>query len=338
MSVSAAKFDSAALIDQYEREAVRPHVFGRFEDLVQACEQHPAMLVYLDQARSAGPDSLAGQGRNGGINENLAREMLELHTVGSNAGYSQADVSELAKALTGWSIPRAQDRPNSRQIQPGANGFVFRANIHEPGARTVMGKTYPAAGRRQGEAILRDLARHSATARRLCQRIAEHFVADRPAPELPARLEAARTASGCDLAEVARALIGAPQTWEPAASKVKTPYEFVVSTLRALDQQPSRLRPLRLAMSSMGQPPLSPASPEGWPDQAADWAVPDALVKRLEWARSMAQTAQVSDVDALARSALGPRLSDRTRTAVARSETRSEALTLLLMSPEFQRR
>ena len=352
ITVSATKFNSSAFIGQYEREAIRPHVFGRFEDLLLAAEQHPAMLFYLDQARSIGPDSRAGQRRNAGLNENLAREMLELHTVGTDGGYTQADVTELARALTGWSVPTAQDlgptprmagRPRRvrQAIQPqkqNAEGFVFRANMHEPGARTVMGKTYPATERQQGETILRDLARHPATANRLSRRIACHFVSDDPPPALVARLSEAWTRSGGDLAEVARALVAAPETWSPQPSKIKTPYEFIVSAHRALNTRPMRVQPLRQALLSMGQPMFAPPSPEGWPDTAADWAGPDALVKRLNWARTLAELAPAEDPNAVAASALGERLSERTRLAVSRAESRPEALTLFLMSPEFQRR
>ncbi|VXB74187.1 DUF1800 family protein [Brevundimonas sp. G8] len=348
VTVSAVKFASGAFVGQYEREAIRPHVFGRFEDLVLAAEQHPAMLLYLDQARSVGPDSLAGARRNAGLNENLAREMMELHTVGADGGYTQADVTELARALTGWSIPTARDQrqPNrprrarlmTAQAEPGPDGFVFRANVHEPGVRTVMGKTYPAAGLAQGQAILRDLARHPATAKRLSRRLAAHFVADDPPPALVARLEDAWTRSGGDLAQVARALIDAPETWTPQPAKIKTPYDFVVSTHRALGTRPQRIQPLRQALLDMGQPPFAAPSPEGWPDAAADWAGPDALVKRLNWSRTAADLAQTADTNAVAVAALGPRLGDRTRLAIARAESRPEALTLLFMSPEFQRR
>lgn len=346
LTVSSTKFASAAFVGQYEREAIRPHVFGKFEDLVLAAEQHPAMLLYLDQVRSIGPDSLAGTRRNAGLNENLAREMMELHTVGADGGYAQADVTELARALTGWSIPSARDqrmqprrvRRSAPRIEVGQNGFVFRADVHEPGQRIVMGRTYPAAGLAQGQAILRDLARHPATAKRLSHRIAAHFVADDPPPALTARLEAAWTRSGGDLAQVARALVEADETWSPQPAKVKTPYDFVVSAHRAFGTQPPRIRPLQQALVQMGQPAFAPPSPEGWPDTAADWAGPDALVKRLNWAKQAGDLAQVADPDALAAQALGARLSERTRLAVARAESRAEAVTLFLMSPEFQRR
>ena len=353
-TVSATKFQSAIFIGQYEREAIRPHVFGRFEDLAVAAETHPAMLLYLDQAQSIGPNSQAGARREAGLNENLAREILELHTVGAEGGYAQADVTEFARALTGWSIPAARDGGAGRagrrgggrrramqasQVDDAAGtGFLFRANIHEPGERRVMGGTYAEGGADQGEAILRDLANRPETARRLARNLARHFVADEPPPALVGRLEAAWTGSGGDLAQVARALITAPEAWEPQLRKIKTPYEFIVSSHRALGTRPQRPQPLQQALMQMGQPAFSAPSPEGWPDTASDWAGPDALVKRLNWARLVGDTAQDADPNAVAAGALGPRLSERSRLAVARAESRSEALTLFLMSPEFQRR
>ncbi|WP_374598341.1 DUF1800 family protein [Brevundimonas sp.] len=357
-TVSATKFQSGVFIGPYEREAIRPHVFGRFEDLVLAAESHPAMLTYLDQAQSVGPNSVAGQRRNAGLNENLAREILELHTLGSDGGYTQADVTELARALTGWSIPTGRGGSGQGRGQgrgqgggqgrgrraaamaeaPAGNGFVFRAVVHEPGTRTVLGKTYAEGGAEQGRAILRDLANTPQTARRLSHNLARHFVADEPPPTLVQKLEAAWTSSRGDLAQVARALIEAPEAWEPQASKIKTPYEFIVSTHRALGTRPQRPQPLQQALVQMGQPAFSAPSPEGWPDTAADWAGPDALVKRLNWAKTVGDRATDTDAEAVAAAALGPRLGERSRLAIARAESRAEALTLFLMSPEFQRR
>lgn len=221
---------------------------------------------------------------------------------------------------------------------PGETGFVFRANVHEPGARTVIGRTYAEGGADQGEAILRDLANRPETARRLARNIARHFVADEPPAALVARLEAAWTGARGDLAQVARALITAPEAWDPQPRKIKTPYEFIVSSHRALGTRPQRPQPLQQALIQMGQPAFSAPSPEGWPDTASDWAGPDALVKRLNWAKTVGETAQNEDPNAVAADALGPRLSERSRLAVARAESRPEAVTLFLMSPEFQRR
>ncbi|RZJ02681.1 MAG: DUF1800 domain-containing protein [Brevundimonas sp.] len=353
-TVSATKFQAAVFIGQYEREAIRPHVFGRFEDLAVAAETHPAMLLYLDQAQSIGPNSRAGARRQAGLNENLAREILELHTVGADGGYSQADVTEFARALTGWSLPTNRDGGGLQRTgtggarrraveaalagEAGENGFVFRAVVHEPGARTVLGKSYAEGAAGQGEAILRDLANRPETARRLARNLARHFVADEPPASLVDRLETAWTGSRGDLAQVAKALITAPEAWDPRPAKIKTPYEFVVSSHRALGTRPQRVQLLQQALVQMGQPAFSAPSPEGWPDTAADWAGPDALVKRLNWAKTVGDTAQAGDPNAVAAGALGSRLSERSRLAVARAESRPEALTLFLMSPEFQRR
>jgi uncharacterized protein (DUF1800 family) len=334
LTASATKFQSAIFMGQYEREAIRPRVFGRFEDLVLAAETHPAMLLYLDQAQSVGPNSRAGERRQAGLNENLAREILELHTVGADGGYVQADVTEFARALTGWSAPAARERGGVVT----ASGFVFRAIVHEPGLRTVMGRRYPEGGVEQGQAILRDLANRPETGRRLARKIAVHFVADDPPEALVRTLEAAWAGSGGDLGVVAKALIEAPESWTPAAAKVKTPYEFVVSAHRAFGTRPDRIQPLQQALVQMGQPAFAAPSPEGWPDTAADWAGPDALVKRLNWAKAAGEAAREADAVAVAERALGPRLSDRTRQFVARAESRAEAVTLFLMSPEFQRR
>lgn len=330
-AVSATKFQTAVFAGPYEREAVRPEVFGRFEDLVLAAEKHPAMLTFLDQAQSVGPNSRAGQRRNAGLNENLAREAMELHTLGADGGYTQADVTELARALTGWAMPQ----PNGPQTD---RAFVFRAQVHEPGARTILGKTYPEGGLAQGEAVLKDLANHPATARRAAKRIAAHFVSDTPPPELVSKLERAWIDSEGDLALVARALVEAPESWTAEPTKFKTPYEFVVSTHRALGTSPQVVQELQNPLLEMGQPAFAPPSPEGWPDTAADWAGPDALVKRFEWAKAMGARSAQKDPTQIAEAALGYRLGERTRQTVARAESRAEGLTLFLMSPEFQRR
>ena len=343
-TASATKFQSAIFMGQYESEAIRPHVFGRFEDLALAAERHPAMLLYLDQAQSIGPNSQAGERRQAGLNENLAREILELHTVGADGGYGQADVTEFARALTGWSVPNARELGGGgrgRRTGPMAapeGGFIFRAAVHEPGARTVLGQSYAEGGAEQGEAILRDLANRPETGRRLARKIATHFVADTPPDALVRQLETAWSGSGGDLSAVARALVAAPESWDLAPAKVKTPYEFVISAHRAFGTRPQRVPALQQALVQMGQPAFSAPSPEGWPDTAADWAGPDALVKRLNWAKTAGDMAGEIDAVALAEGALGDRLGDRTRQFVARAESRAEAVTLFLMSPEFQRR
>ena len=345
-TVSATKVQVAGLVGPFETEAIRPHVFGRFADLLAAAETHPAMLLYLDQAQSVGPNSPAagfqrrrpaapdGQPRRqAGLNENLAREILELHTVGVEGGYAQADVTEFARALTGFGVPGPRDAG-------AAPAVVFREPTHEPGARTVMGVRYPPGGKAQAGAILADLAGKPQTARFVCTKIARHFVADDPPPALVARLEQAWMTSGGDLARVAQALVDAPEAWTPQAAKLKTPYEFIVSSYRAVGQAPRATSQVANALNGLGQRPFGAPSPKGWPDEAAPWAASDALVKRMQFAQGLAAVfgPDVPDPRALADQTLGARLTPAAALAIGRAESRTEALALLLMSPEFQRR
>ncbi len=340
-TVSAIKLLTATVTGPFEQEAIRPRVFGRFEDMLVASSAHPAMLLYLDQAQSVGPKSPAAAfvrrrpmpGVGGGLNENLAREILELHTVGIDAGYSQEDVTEFARALTGWSVG------GQREVANQQGEYVFRMPAHEPGSRTVMGKTYAAAGPDQGLKILKDLAAHPATARHICTKIARHFVADDPPPALVARLEATWKATGGDLGHVAEALVAAPEAWDPAPRKLKTPYEFLISSWRAIGGQPGAIEHIAPPLNAMGMRAFSAPSPKGWSDEAMTWAAPDAIIKRMDWAEGFsAIVAADLDPSPIAAGALGARLSEPVRKAVARAESRQEALSVLLMSPEFQRR
>ncbi|MES2724785.1 MAG: DUF1800 family protein [Pseudomonadota bacterium] len=337
-TVSATKLITATVVGPYEQEAIRPHVFGTFAQLLGAAETHPAMLLYLDQAQSIGPGSPAAQyvkrgGKTAGLNENLAREILELHTVGVGGGYSQADVTEFARALTGLSVGGLREDPSR------AGAPVFRLMAHEPGARTVMGVRYPAGGREQAEAILADLAENPATARFICGKIARHFVADDPPPVLVDRLERRWRETGGQLGEVAGALIEAPEAWTPTQAKFKTPYEFLISSWRAAGGAPRDITVLAPTLNAMGQRAFSAPSPKGWPEDTASWAAPDAIIKRMAWAQAFAAAASADrDPTGLAAQTLGAQLSASTATAIARSETRAEGMALLLMSPEFQRR
>lgn len=340
-TVSAVKLVTATVAGPFEQEAIRPRVFGRFEDLLVASSAHPAMLLYLDQAQSVGPRSPAATylrrrpipGVGGGLNENLAREILELHTVGVDAGYSQADVTEFARALTGWSVG------GQREVANQQGEYVFRMPAHEPGDRTVMGKTYGAAGPDQGLKILKDLAAHPATARHVCTKIARHFVADDPPPALVARLEATWKATDGDLGHVAETLVAAPEAWDPAPRKLKTPYEFLISSWRAIGGQPGAIEHIAPPLNAMGMRAFSAPSPKGWSDEAITWAAPDAIIKRMTWAEGFsAVVAADLDPSPIAAGALGARLGEPARKAVARAESRQEALSVLLMSPEFQRR
>lgn len=336
-TVSAAELRTSLLVGPFEREAIRPNVFGRFEDLLLAAERHPAMLLYLDQAQSVGPNSPGGRRRGTGLNENLGREILELHTLGAEGGYTQADVTELARALTGWSAWNGRSTAQAEGRDP--TGYEFRRVIHEPGPRTVLGRTYADSGEAQAADILKALAAHPATARHAARRIAVHFVADQPPPSLIAALERAWTSSGGDLARVARALIEAPEAWAPEAAKLKTPYEFIVSGYRAAGRSPTAPQQVAPVLVGLGQPAWAPPSPEGWAEDAPSWAAPDSLVKRLNWSQAFADRAapEIAPVE-LADAVLGPRLGTRSRTAISRAEDRAEAFAILLMSPEFQRR
>ncbi len=336
-TVSATKLQTATLVGPFEDEAIRPHVFGRFEDMLVASSSHPAMLLYLDQARSIGPDTAAAaflsrKGRHAGLNENLAREVMELHTVGLAAHYTQADVTEFARALTGWSIS-GLDAPDSV-----AGKFMFRPAAHEPGVRTIMGRRYPQEGMQQGLAVLHDLAASPFTAQHVSYELARHFVADEPPASLVARLKETFQETGGDLSHVANTLILSPEAWSPEARKFKTPYEFVVSAWRAAGVTPDALRDAAI-LTALGQKPYSAPSPKGWPEDAAAWCAPDAVVKRMAWAQRLAAGHVAGrDPSQLAADALGDRLTPLVAQAISHAETREESLAVLLMSPEFQRR
>ncbi len=330
-----------------EREAIRPHVLGRFSDLLMAVEKHPAMLLFLDNAQSIGPNSPAAQrfgrraaqgGRQLGLNENLAREILELHTLGVDGGYTQTDVTSFAKVITGWSagVLRAAFGGQAG-VQQGE--FTFRENIHEPGAQTVFGRRYAQSGVAQCEAVLRDLAASPATAQHLATKLARHFVADEPPPALVQRLAAVYLKSGGDLPSVYNALIDAPEGWATATAKYKTPSDYVLSTYRAL-QLPLPEGPQLLgAFQMLGQTQFMPGSPAGWPDRSADWDGSAALIKRIELANTVAQrVGNRIDAAAVAPQILGGALTDATRQSIARAESGAQALVMLLTSPEFMRR
>jgi uncharacterized protein (DUF1800 family) len=360
-AVSADKQPVGAIVGHYENEAIRPHVTGNFRDLLLAVERHPAMILYLDNAASMGDASTAvnlarRRGRNLGLNENLAREILELHTLCVNGGYAQDDVRELAKVLTGWSLGGALDRGgntlggmNGERIAaalglaPGAEAageFQFRAVMHEPGTKKILGKSYKENGAAEGEQVLADLALHPATARFLATKLARHFVADEPPAALVERLAAVYLANDGELVPVYRALIAAPESWQAPFAKFKTPQDFVISAYRALGgRAPQRMQLALAALDQLGQRPFTPGSPAGWPDTAAHWDSGGALLKRIEWA---AQTGlmvgdRVEPVE-LGVAVLGPLLDEHTAGSIRRAESRAQGLGLLFAAAEFQRR
>ena len=352
-AVSADKGAVFGIAGTLENEAIRPNVNGRFADLLTAVEQHPAMIAFLDNQYSVGKDSelallvarrAARQGimgapdqpkREFGINENLAREILELHTLGVNGGYTQNDVTGFAQIITGWSIGGGKGR-----LTGGTPGrFYFRDNLHEPGAKIFLGKTYTEDGRRQGEAVLDDLSRHPATARFIATKLVRHFVADDPPAAAVDRVAHAFRKSGGDLPHVYAALIQAPEAWNPEMRKFKTPEDFVFSTLRALNVSPRQPEEVVRSFDLLGQRQYAPGSPAGWPDTSKSWDGSDALMHRVLWAsRAASRYERGIDPVELAASSLGAYARPDTLTALRRASSSSQALALLLMSPEFQRR
>ena len=344
-AVSVDKLPVIGLAGLLEFEAIRPHVLGRFSDMLLAVEQHPAMLLYLDQAQSIGPKSFAGQriamrgGKQRGLNENLAREIMELHTLGVRTGYTQADVTEFARALTGWTVSGLGRGPASRLIGGTPGQFQFAEILHEPGTRTIIGKKYSQDGEGQARAVLLELAASPATAKHLSTKLARHFAGDDPPGALIERLSKAYLASGGDLPTVYRALIESPEPWAPQPLKFKNPWEWSVSALRAVGT--SKIEPMMATnlLRQLGQPTWQPGSPAGWDDIAASWAGPDALVRRVEVAQRIAdRSGSTVDARALAEKLFPQSLSEPTRTAIARAESPAEGLALLLVSPEFVRR
>jgi uncharacterized protein (DUF1800 family) len=303
--------------------------------------------LYLDNAASIGPNSKAGRfvgrrgkGRKADINENLAREILELHTLGVGGGYTQADVTTFARAISGWSIG-GQDS-GRRFAKLGGNGrpgeFFFREIFHEPGAKKLLGRSYGDDGVKQGEAILVDLAMRRETARHVSTKLARHFISDQPPAAVIERMTRAWLDSGAHLPTVYQALIESPEAWETPLSKFKTPADYIHSVYRGLGIPTRDKRRALQSFEMLGQRSLSPGSPAGWPDTSADWDGSSALLKRIAWADVVAQRTGTRNARELAPQLLGGVLSDDTAMAIARAESGAQALTLLLAAPEFMRR
>ena len=344
-SVSLGKPGTQFEVGPHEFGAIRPHVLGRFSDMLKAAALHPAMLLYLDQFQSTGPQSpfqqrrgrrQAQPGGRGGLNENLAREILELHTLGVDGGYSQADVTELARALTGWTVPGIGRI--GRFAEEQTNGAAFVALAHEPGARMIMGRRYAEGGPEQAQAILDDLAAHPATARHVATKLARHFAGDTPPASLVARLETDFMTTGGDLASLTRTLIASPEAWVAGPVKFRAPFEWFIAALRLSGIE--GLEPARIAraLNELGQSPWRAPSPAGYDDLAASWAAPDVLLRRAELAERITQAAPAEDVLARAEAAFPDALSETTRTWLTRAESGRQALGLLLVAPEMMRR
>lgn len=323
----------------YVEEAVRPNLTGSFGDLLTACVTHPLMLNYLDQNTSAGPNSRAAtrRSRRRGLNENLAREVLELHTLGVDGPYVQTDVRELAKLFTGLSATRHY-------------GFKFRPAMVEPGAETVLGKTYSATG---GMATIRealnDLARHPATAKHIARKLAVHFVSDTPSDDLLAHIAAAYLRSDGSLSECYAALLEHPQAWLPQSTNMRPPDEFVSAALRSLGIKAQTLQQMDLRMvrevffrplQLMGQAWLAPSGPDGFAEADSAWATPQGISARLEWAVTAPARlmSNLPDPRIFVQAALGGQVPDAVNFAANTAETREVAIGLILASPAFQRR
>ena len=333
-TVAARGLALRSFVAPYHDEAIRPHLAGRFADMLFAALTHPAMLLYLDQQASVGPNSPAAKGALG-LNENLAREALELHTLGVGADYTQTDVTEFAELLTGLRVNR--------------DGMVFSRRFAEPGSETVLGKVYgPKPSLETIRSALRDIALRPDTAAHLARKLAVHFVSDVPDPDMVASMTAAYLANGGHLLPVYDAMLAHPAAWQAALTKVKPPMDYIISAARAVGLMPEEIGKMRRGdlnrsvlgpLARMGQTPFLPRGPDGWAEAADAWVTPATLAARIDWATALAEARG---------SALDPRLlldvvlpgfaSERLRFAVAGTESGWEGVALILASPQFNRR
>ena len=325
-TVSIRQGGTAAVVGPYLREAIRPNVTSPFFGMLLSVIRHPAMLMYLENDGSVGPNSPIGLQTGRGLNENLARECLELHTLSPASGYTQQDVTEFAKILTGWSIDRKAAEP----------GFVFREAAHEPGSKTVMGRTFP-PGEAGGIMALDFLANHPATHHHLAIQLASQFLADAPPPDAVTTIEGVLRDTQGDLGAAALAVTKLPGAWTPL-TKFRTLQDFAVAALRLLDLPDNERPPVQGIFAGLGQPLWNAPLPNGWSDQTSDWASPDGMMRRIDWSYGFAGHVGRQDPVQLAEAALGPFLNTETATEVQRAGSRRDALTLLFASPEFQRR
>lgn len=326
--VAATKGTTLALVWPHEYEAIRPHAFGTYKALLRAAILHPAMLLYLDNAQSIGPQSIAGRRRDRGLNENLARELLELHTLGVKAGYTQEDVTQTAKLLTGWTVG-----PNTA----GVTRFVD--NLHQPGKKTILGNTYP-EGPQALDLLLTDLAKHPACADFMASKLCRHFVTDTPPAALVQAVAAQFRRTDGDLKAVAVALFSHDLAWqENLPPKFKRPEECLISAHRLMQMKVINVENSAYWVQTMGQALALAPSPQGWPDLSADWLSPDAVIKRIQWAERYGEL-YGKDIDArdLMQQAFGPNLSTSTTQTIARAESGAQALAFALASPELMRR
>ena len=340
-TVSAKVLGGIALPLALVEEAIRPNLTSNFEAMLTAVTLHPVMVRYLDQHTSFGPNSPRGRQRNLGLNENLARELLELHTLGVGAGYGQDDVRQMAELLTGITL--------SKDLTVG-----FDRRRAEPGAETVLGKDYSGDGMAPIRRVLRDLALRPETAAHIAKKLAVHFVADVPDPALVAAMAEAWARTGGNLLLVYRAMLEHPAAWALPLAKVRQPYDFMIASFRALGmtgavmmalEEKAMRRLIWQALADMGQPYKAPRGPDGWAEAGEDWITPQGLAQRISWAmrapdqmQRLGLIAVLPEPAALAAAGLGDLASETLLVAAGRAETLAEGVGLVLASPEFNRR
>ena len=325
-TVSLNRLECLPVAGAYIREAIRPYVAGRFSDMVLAVMRHPAMLMYLDNWTSVGPSSPTGLATGHGLNENLGRECMELHTLSPVSGYTQADVTSFAGVITGWTIDFTRADP----------GFVFNAQSHQPGTKTVLGKKFP-EGEQGGIEALAFFADHPACHTFLATKLVRHFVADEPPPDAVAAIARVLHDTHGDLGAASQALVDLPEAWSKL-TKLRSPMDYIAACGRAVEAAPVTTTLAAELMDGLGQPLWTPPLPNGWPDQAEDWAGPEALLRRAELANKVAGRHPDPDPEQVADACLGPYLRPETLRAIRFAGSRRAAMTVLMASPEFMRR
>lgn len=347
-SVTAGRAMTKDLVQSYNREAIRPHVFGSFSDLVFSAITHPGMIEYLDNGNSLGPNSPIGKRRKAKINENLARETLELYTLGVNGGYTQKDVEELAKILSGWGLyspqmsrvkARFEDRFPGQEFSTRIGYAEYFPLIHEPGPKTVLGKTYKDEGPDELRRVVDDLVAHPSTAGFIATKLCRHFVDDNPPQIAVRKIETVFRETNGDLTEVSRALAGLEEAWLEPLPKAKSPHDFAVATFRAFQAERAPTQILLPGMNVMGQKMHNAPSPQGWPDDETAWLNPASLMRRIEWARMITkQLGKGSNPRNVLEQTIGPIASEEIRQVVKGAPSGPDALAFILASREFQRR
>lgn len=329
-SVSAKGRLMVGLSATLEREAIAPNLLGSFEDMLLAVEQHPAMLIYLNNEKSFGPNSRMARKRKVGLNENLAREILELHTLGVKAEYKQEDVIALAKGITGWSVKNLK--------KESGTGYVYREPGHEPGTQNLLGKKYNQRGEAQGKQMLKDLAIHPSTAKYVSFKLAHHFVSNTPSKSLTDKMETTWLKSNGNIKAVMTTLFESDEAWVDTYQKFKTPREFVISAVRAISPKVVKDKFLLNALASLGQIPFNAGSPAGYSDKEDDWLGASALMARVDWASMVSSYRKNANVEKIIATSLGDSISENSYQLAMRAESRQVSNVLWLMSPEFQRR